>query len=85
MPPNNFFFEFEIKRLGFTHFGTLKYVLSYLSYPDKNCRNMTENNSKMIIGMFILIRVLIYQFLLCPGKELKHLHFKIPSNDLTKQ
>lgn len=56
-PPDRFLFDFEIRRLGFTHFGTLK--------------NMTELHSKMIIGMFLLVRVLIYQFLVSPWKELK--------------
>lgn len=57
VPPNHFLFEFEIKRLTFTHYGTLK--------------NMSEFHSKMIIGMFLICRILIYQFFVRPWTELR--------------
>lgn len=56
-PPNHFLFEFEIRRLQYTHYGTLK--------------NLTDNHSKMIIGMFLLMRVLIYQFFVKPWTEIR--------------
>lgn len=70
-PPDRFLFDFEIKRLNFSYFGTLK--------------NMAELHSKMIIGMFLLIRVFIFQFLVSPWNQLCNTDLKLPKDDLTKK
>ena len=56
-PPERFLLDFEINRLSFTHFGTMK--------------DMTEDHSKMIIGMFVLVRIMIYQFFVMPWTEIR--------------
>ena len=71
VPPDRFLFEFEVRRLNFTHLGTLK--------------GMTSLHSKMIIGMFLVIRVIVYQFLVQPWNELKHLDYKIPADETAKR
>jgi len=50
--PRDFMFDFELKRLQFTYYGTLK--------------QMTPNRSKMIMGSLILIRILIHKIILRP-------------------
>eukprot|EP01017_Pseudomicrothorax_dubius_P007931 TRINITY_DN12553_c0_g1_i1.p1 TRINITY_DN12553_c0_g1~~TRINITY_DN12553_c0_g1_i1.p1 ORF type:complete len:266 (-),score=49.33 TRINITY_DN12553_c0_g1_i1:2-799(-) len=49
-PPQDFLFEFEVSRLNFNTFGTYK--------------DMTPMKSKMIIGCFVYIRVLLAQIIL---------------------
>jgi len=50
--PSNFMFDFEVKRLQFTHYATLKM--------------MTPQKSKMIIGCFMLLRILVHKIILRP-------------------
>lgn len=50
--PHNFMFDFEVKRLQFTYYATLKY--------------QTQLKSKMVIGLFILLRVLLHKMIMRP-------------------
>lgn len=55
IPPCKFYTEYELRRMGFSEFGTL--------------RGMTEERSKMVLGMTLVAKVLIFQVLLHPWKE----------------
>lgn len=57
IPPNGFYFEFELKRLSFNHLGALT--------------EMDELKSKMILCISFFARILIFQFLLMPWQEVK--------------
>lgn len=57
IPPNGFYFDFEMKRLGFSHSGALSGV--------------SETASKMVLCVSFLARILVYQFILMPWSEVK--------------
>ena len=57
VPPPNFYTEFELKRLKFSEFGTIKGV--------------TDKTAKLVIGMFLFVRVLIFEIVLYPWSKAK--------------
>lgn len=59
VPPSNFLFDFEISRLNFTVYGTYK--------------NMNPAKIKMLIGSFVIVRVLIYDIILRPWNHLTNI------------
>ena len=71
VPLNNFYLNMELDRLSFSQFGTLK--------------GMTEAHSKMVIAVFMVVRVLVYQFLLEPWSQLSSLKLNIPKSDTIRK
>eukprot|EP01017_Pseudomicrothorax_dubius_P047855 TRINITY_DN8634_c0_g1_i7.p1 TRINITY_DN8634_c0_g1~~TRINITY_DN8634_c0_g1_i7.p1 ORF type:complete len:123 (-),score=8.75 TRINITY_DN8634_c0_g1_i7:34-402(-) len=59
IPPQSFYFTFEVKRLMFTHYGTLK--------------GMNHKRVTMLLSLLILVRVLIYKLILRPWEMLPSL------------
>ena len=71
IPPNNFYFNMEIFRMNFTHLGTLK--------------GMEELQSKMVVGFFVVVRVLVYQLLLEPWSETQGLAARVPKSETSRK
>jgi len=57
VPPQNYFLDFELSRLHFTYYATLK--------------NVTPIRTKMILSTFMIIRILIHKFLVSPWERFK--------------
>lgn len=68
--PSRFYTVYELKRINTSEFGTLK--------------GMTEHRSKMIIGVTVLVKVLIYQVLLNPWSQAQSFVKNISKKELTR-
>lgn len=81
--PHRFLTQFEASCLEFSHYGKLKYIFLLLIFYFF-VRNVTPMMSQMIIGMFVLVKSLVYVFLNQPWMFIPGISLTKGSSGLVK-